>query len=407
MFSLVSRFITLILIVFFCYSCSKPASPNPVPPVTPDTVATVKGTLFYIMDASICRSDLNTGTILWSKPVADLFNGAAAELNYDSSGLLYHRNHTGLTCYNATDGSIVWQFGWAAFNDAAYYGAVALNDSLISFSSPTSAYAPASLYCLNKKTGLLKWQTQIDKGTWTYSHFYSIPVITGDKVITLARDNNGNRKLACYGITNGNLRWETPVDNELVATLKMYQGNIYCVGTSASAYNPGTGALLWKTALDFSIPPGNYFGYPSFNDQGKLLTAGKTASVSNVIKVLDYNSGSILNTYNSNTLFTGYNYSSNTLYASGFASDTSELNAFDLNGMVLKWKYRPYYSVYNPVVTDKYIVTIMGDTNNLLHIAALNLNGVQVRKYNIPGTYVSNNLIFLDENKKVYKQLAY
>jgi outer membrane protein assembly factor BamB len=402
-----------LLIFTACTKSYVISSTTPVPPVInvpADTI--VKGAVYHVTDGVLMKVDMESGKTLWQN--AQVYN-SGRELYYDA-GYLYQRGGTQLTCYNAIDGKIVWKFYWVTFSDAQYSNTISFNDSLLFFSTQTSAYEPANLYWLNKKTGAVKWKKKIDFGTWAYYSFYAVQAVDSNKVVTFEREYYGHRKLVCYNIITGQQIWETPANDLLKATIKIHNNKVYCTGAYGLCYDLATGAPEWQTDLGL-ISPSSYWGIVSFENADKLYLAGaaSAAATQHTVKTVDFKTGLVTNSFttpaspyiNQNR----YQYSSELLYVTSYINDTAELNVYDINTFANKWKYRPYASVDVPLVAPKYIMfresTDYTDTDpNPFYMTVLNIDGKRIRRIKVPGKYVGA-ILYVDENNKVFRQVSY
>lgn len=358
---------------------------------------------------------MESGAVIWLKGLNDAAGGDQ-ELYYDSS-YIYHRGRVGLSCYNSINGTTVWHFSWVAYSDANYSNTIAFNDSLIFFSDQTSAWAPSNLYCLNKRTGQLRWKKQIDAAGWASYHFYAIQAVAAGKLVTLARNSNGQKKLVCLDISNGQQLWETPINDLLKPTIKIFDEKVYANGATAFCYSLNSGVLLWQN--NFGVNSSSaYFGCSSTADQNKIysVVASATSSTMHSIQTVDLTTG--LSTASFNTLASPYivanryQFAKNIIYALSPNSpfDSTELQAYDMITNSLKWKYKNYASTVIPIVSDKYIIfrdyVEPQPNDNPLYLTVLTLDAKRIRRIKVPGKYPAG-IIYLDENNKVFNLTTY
>jgi outer membrane protein assembly factor BamB len=399
-------------------ACNKTDTPgvediNPTPPILIDTV--VKGTVYHVTDQSLMKVEMESGNIVWQKGLNDAA-GTGLNLYYDS-GYIYHRGRIGISCYNSINGNTVWRFGWLAYSDANYSNTIAFNDSLVFFSSQTSAWAPSSLYCMRKRTGVLLWKKQIDQAGWASNHFFAIQAVANGKVVTISRNSNGQRKLICLNVADGQQLWETPVNDLLKPTIKIFNDKVYCNGPTAFCYDLNTGSLLWQN--NFGLPSASpYFSCSSTLDQNKLYTIvpSATSSIQHAIKTINFTTGAIESSFN--TLSgpyvnsNSYQFSNHMVYAISPHSqfDSTELQAYDITTATLKWKYHNFSSYRQPIISTKHIIyrEYLGPNtdSNPLYLTVLNLDGKRIRRIKVPGKYIYG-ILYIDENNTQFNQTLY
>jgi outer membrane protein assembly factor BamB len=405
-------FLLALSFVFLLFGCSKPDIDidNSIPNNTPFDETTLKGNIYLDQGKFMLNLDLQTGSVIYQAKLLNINGGYESEINFDS-GYYYHRDYAGVTCYDASNGSVVWGFNWLSYNNIQFSTAVILNDSSIFFSSPTSVWQVAYLYCLDKRTGELKWKVKIDEGGYPfYYSFYSIPVLIHDKVVTLARDANGDRKLISFNVSNGEQVWESSVNDELKATLKTDGEKIYSTGQYAYCYNGDNGTLEWEKNLQLVFAGSSLFGNISFFDKNELVIAGVYSTPSNTVIVLDSKTGNADYSFTTDINFHNCNYKNGVFYALGNVNDTVELDAIDIKTHALKWKYRPYLFNKTPLITDKNVMFAAFDIDSTMtssiKLFILDLNGKLVRKIPLPVERV-DKFIYVDDKKKFYRQLEY
>jgi outer membrane protein assembly factor BamB len=310
----------------------------------------------------------------------------------------------------------MWTFSWLVYSDVTGFSRYAFTDSLMFVTAPSSAWDQGQLFCLNKRTGALKWTNELDTIGWSSDAgglYFSLPVVSNGKVIVVTRDYNKHRRLVAYNVLTGKKVWGTGINDDLKFNIKVDNGKIYSVGKTTFCYDANTGAQLWQKDINIiytssAIENGAlvlnnsaaYVGPLSYIDQNKLIIAGKDSLFSAVtnVKVLDKNTGAILSSQVYNLEFAYYMYGDNTIYIGNYVSGFF-LNAYDLNTGAFKWKYATTVS-YPPILTDKNIIYSKREGTYFL-----NLDGKMVRllPHPAPSTYVDVYL-FKDASNNVFTQ---
>ena len=392
------------LLLFVLAACSKPENQRTVdnPPNPADTI--VKGSLFLNINSRASSINTENGSMTWQNPN---FCEAVA-LSYDS-GYLYAGSYRNVSCFNAATGQRLWVYSWLIFSDVKGFTRYAFTDSLMFITSASSAWDVAHLYCINKRTGALRWSNELDSIGWPNGReYFSLPVLSNGKVITVARDNNNHRRLVAYNLLTGKKIWGTGINDELRFNIKVDNDKIYSTGKNTFCYDANTGVLVWQNNINIINASGSiengylmnntqaYIGPLAYFDQNKIIIAGKDSAnaVVTSVKVLDKNTGAILSSKVYNIDFKYYMYSNNTLYISTYVSNTTFLHAFDINTSAFKWKYETN-ATYPPILTDKNIIYSRWDGTYFL-----SLDGKLMRF--LPHTVPSGNTVYT----YLYKDLS-
>jgi outer membrane protein assembly factor BamB len=399
----------LLLFIFTIslFGCSKASHSADTPPasiidsipkdslVKGTTEGTIKGFAYLIVgSSSLTKVNMETGEIIWQTSIYDLASSSGSDLNYDS-GYLYHGNYKGLTCYNISDGSMVWHAGWLSYSNVLAFTKYAFNDSLIFIVSPTSAYDASYLFCLDKRSGISKWKTKIDEEGWGGGRYSAIPVTENNKVIVLTRAGNGAIKLSALDVSSGKKVWDSETNQQLTGTLKISEGKVYSTGQGIYCYDAVTGNQVWHYASD--LKNGNSFaGNLSFLDQNKLIITGTTqTSTSCNILILDKESGALIKKLVINEPYTLCMYRNNHIYLSIQDTNFYKLRSYDLNNTsTYEWEYQ-HFSYNKALIANKNIFFSIGP------LSILNFDGELVKA--IPNLN-SRNYLFVDSAKNVYTQ---
>lgn len=332
--------------------------------------------VFYVnVVGDFIKLQASNDSVHWRSGVLNLFNSSGNPMTFDSS-YFYHGNYNGITCYSIRTGLRVWDYSWLAFQDAISYREPAFNDSLIFFTTPTSVWDNGYLICKNKTTGAGKWQKKIDSGS-VYQSFNGIPVVAGDKVITVTRNQNDQKRIAAFSVQNGERIWATTVSNTISSKLWVKDGRIYSAyGTDAFCFDVQTGQLLWQTNMPTSSSP--WFTY-NFLDNDRLIAVKVLnnadykvfelqTSNGNLIKVSDI---SIPNTYSYTPQIIsplGCSYKNSKLYFASYNTmDSLDLVSYDINSSTQQWKKRIKNHLLTgqaPLLTDKNLILPVNENYN-------------------------------------------
>lgn len=396
----VTKFSKLILllcpILFVVFSrCSENNDPEPEPEPDKDNP---KGMLYINIVGQYMKLDASNDSVYWQAPTLYLFNSYRNPMTFNSD-YFYHGNYTSMTCYSAVTGLSAWSFSWPAFGDAVSYQWPAFNDSLIFFSSPTSVWDHGALYCKNKKTGASFWQVPIDSGE-VDTDFNGVPLLNGDKVISLTRNQNNEKHLTAFSIRTGDRLWSTPVGDKTASKWWLLDGRLYSAyGPEALCLDAATGKLLWETDINAPDAAWTY----NFFDAGKLIVVKVLNNTDYKILQIQQSNGTITSTkdlaipttYAAQTQMIaplGCAYGDNDLYIASFNDiDSLDILSYDITGMKQQWKKRLANSLFTgeaPILTDKYLVFPTND------------------QYNSPDP-AHSNMIFLDHAGELVKKVPF
>ncbi|AYB32526.1 hypothetical protein D4L85_18950 [Chryseolinea soli] len=383
----------LFFIIFL--GCTDDGSPEPVVPPVEDNPS---GMLYVNIVGQYMKLDASNDSVYWRAETLYLFGSYRNPMTFNSD-YFYHGNYTSMTCYSAVSGLPAWSVSWPAFSDAISYQDPAFNDSLIFFSSPTSVWDHGSLYCKNKKTGAPKWQVPIDSGDVDIN-FNGIPLVNGDKVITLTRNQNNEKHLTAFSIRNGAWLWSTPVGDGTASKFWLVDDRIYSAyGPEALCFDASNGKLLWETDMNTPVAAWTY----NFFDADKLIAVKVLNNTNYKILQIQKSNGAIISTKDLTIPTTyapqtqmiaplGCSYDDDNLYLASFNDiDSLDIFSYDMTGMSQKWKKRfanSYFTGEPPILTDKYLVFPINDQYNA-HDPA------------------HSNMIFLDHSGKLVKKVPF
>ena len=418
------------LVALFC-SCTKNFS-NPTGPSSssdssgPSTADSPNG-MFYISilggsDVNYIKLGAANDSIYWNMPQINYGSSWGNPLSFDSD-YFYNGNPSSITCYNSATGSPVWEFWWLAAANGLSYREPAFNDSLIFVTSPTNVGGgDANLYCNNKRTGAAKWQVSIDAG-YADSEFNAIPVVNGNNVLTLTRDQNDQKYLTAFSVQNGSMVWSVPVDNSMHSKLMLSAGKIYSAyGPLAVCYDASNGQLLWQTNIDMNVPAGDRSYTYNFIDGNTLIVVDILSNTDYKILQIQTATGAIVKSSDL-TISTTYPsapfyqlpaqlncaYSKNTLYIASFYSvDSLDILSYNITTMSQNWKQRFGTSLDDedaPVLTDKFLMFPINEQINnstQTNMVVLDLNGKLIKE--LPFTTLYTTVFDYVENGVVYQQ---
>jgi outer membrane protein assembly factor BamB len=404
----IPRILFFFTLAVLFYSCTKHFS-NPPPATgasdsssTSNAVDSPGGMLYIAVVGQFMKVGAGNDSVYWTVPQLNWGSSWENPISFDGN-VFYNGNVVSLQCYSSVTGLPVWSFTWSEAVGAPFYRESAFNDSLLFVTSPTYEWQYGFLYCNNKTTGNSLWKQQIDTG-YADSNLNVIPLVSGNKVITITRDQNEQKHLTAFSIQNGAPVWSPPVDNSVGSKLLLEEGKIYLgYGPTALCYDASTGQQLWRTDLNVS---GTVWAY-NFVDSNYLVVVDVLGNGDYQIIQLDKDNGAILKsdnfliptTYATNPLSESYPaplsccYNKNMLYLSSYYSvDSLDIVAFNMSSMTQQWKVR--YASYleelePPVLTDKYVLFPAYDraSTNLINVIFLDLNGKLIKKVPIGSNY--------------------
>lgn len=375
------------------------------------------GTLYINVVGDFIKVDVASDSEYWRSSTLFLFNSYRNPMTFDSN-YFYHGNYMSMSCYNAATGQPVWTYSWLAFEDAISYQEPVFSGNQIFFTAPTSAWDHGYLYCKDKRTGTDLWQQQIDSGG-VFTSFNGIPVLYGNKVITLTRDYNNNKRLKAYSITSGELVWSVPVSNSMSSKLWISDSKIYSAyGQEAICIDAENGQLLWQTDLNITDAWTTY----NFFENDHMI----------VVKVLDNTHYKVFQLQKSNGAISdkkevvipstyaqfdqqlaplGCNYTGKQLFFTSYYSiDSLDITCMNVSNSAVKWKKRISNNLLTqqaPIITDKYIILPVNQHYNTplqehSEVLFLNLEGDVVKK--VPFRSIYTDGFVYKENGTVYKQ---
>lgn len=407
---------TLLICIAFLASlsgCTKSYDEPETPPVKDNPNG-----MFYInVVGDFMKLQTSNDSVHWRSQNMNLFNSWNNPLTFDSN-YFYHGNYNSITCYSTSSGLPVWGYSWLAFQDAISYREPAFNDSLIFFTAPTSVWDHGYLFCKNKRTGAAKWHQQIDSGG-VYKSFNGIPLVVGDKVISLTRNQYDQKRLVAFSATTGTRLWSVAVNDSMSSKMWTVNGKIYSgYGPNATCYDAANGQLLWHTSLNSSAAWWSY----NFVDGDKMIVVKTLNNSDYKIIQLQLSTGTITKSTDLTIPSTytgvpqilaplGCAYQNNKLYiASYYSIDSLELFSYDVNTMTQQWKtgiHNHLLTGQAPLATDKYIILPVNDKydtpgQTVSNMLFLNLSGKEVRK--IPYQSIYTDRFSYRENGVLYEQ---
>ncbi|HCI78939.1 MAG TPA: hypothetical protein DHW02_04545, partial [Ktedonobacter sp.] len=186
----------------------------------------------------------NIGNGLWSSPVY-------------ANGIVYQASSRGiLNAYNATTGSLIWQYNTQTVDTEVSAPLVDTNTNTVFYgtitqliSSSTDVGLPSPVYGLDAQTGALKWSMIIPADE------YGFPTLAFNTVYVGAARELGPGYVLALDIVTGNVRWEyfthSVWGSMAVDTGKgiVFTGNAN-PNAQVLALNAQNGQLLWQ----FNVP---------------------------------------------------------------------------------------------------------------------------------------------------------
>ena len=258
------------------------------------SVAIEDGRIFvYCVDYLVCIDEY-TGEIIWNVSIERTLGVCCSWITpaYHDGNVFLSANKT--YCFNATDGSEVWNFT-APTGKGAVDGGVAIADAKVF----TSDWDGGHYYCLAEATGNEIWNVTVNGtaqstpavsveenrvffGSWAWGeggYIYCVDLDTGSKIWNISTEASpcgsaavkddilymttynftSNGDLYAIYTENGTILWQQKVQRTDVTPAIAY-GNVYvsggCDGFSdlqTYCFNATTGELIWSTAADQDI----------------------------------------------------------------------------------------------------------------------------------------------------------
>jgi outer membrane protein assembly factor BamB len=410
--------LTVSLFLICVFGCSKEDSPgDPQDPVVVPVTPRPGGIVYLNCVDSFAKMNVADSSLVWMAANLNFGSSYRNPMIFDSS-LFYRGNNWSMAAYSTANGARKWVYGWQTLSEGLQYREPVFNDSLVVFTSPTSEWDHADLFCVNKKTGSLKWRAQIDSGSVSVP-FNTTPVLFNDKVILVTQDYNKHKHLAAYRISDGLKEWSTGVNDNLATRLRLSNGSIYSTGNQVvSCYNATDGAMQWQTDLQLS----SFTGTATFFEND-LLVLVKLAGTSYHLFALNSLTGNLLKTGSltvqatdlaSNAL--GCIYSNNKLIiANRYNFDSASVKCYDLSDLTMKWERRydsDAYTDFTPLLANHYIIfpihkSRSNEKKSVLYF--LNLEGKEIAALPFRGFsaadffYLENGIVYKQDNGFVYR----
>jgi outer membrane protein assembly factor BamB len=410
-------FLLLLLLLTGCTKTDVINDPLVDPqPTTPAAGSKPNGILYINSVGQFTKINTVDSSVNWTSSTINLFGSAGCPMTFDSA-TFYHGNHSGLTAYSTQTGLRKWSFSWYASSDGISFREPAIKDSLLFVATPTSIWYPSFLYCLNKRTGAITWNKEIDKG-YVDNPFNTTPMVIEDKVIVLTRDADNHKRLTAFKTGDGTQLWTTEINDSLSFRLKFVDGNIYSTSNrSVFCYNATDGALNWQTDLQ----QGASYMESSFFEKGKLILVNVLGKDYTIV-LMNTANGAVISKYtlavptemaDAGNAPLACNYYNNTLFVTTHHNfDTVSIRSYDLSNGAMKWEKRfanYYYSFFKPLLSDKYLVfpinTAYPDGKSIMYF--LDFNGKQITgipfnaNYNDGFVYVENGITYKLDNRYV------
>jgi outer membrane protein assembly factor BamB len=228
------------------------------------------GIVYYQNNGNVAALDIDKGGRLWeiSYPYADDLNGMV----YDS-GVLYLGDIYGIAAIDAKIGSVLWNTpltsqGFRFGSPTAIEDRPVISDSLIYIVSVSqkSNYADhPTLYCLNKKTGGVRWSQDLVGYGNSPAWIFSTPVIVGNKIIALAHCDDPtalSNTVYCFDKITGTQIWNN--NSVFYGTLNYLNSYPFSPDNSQVIFisnhsnivslDANTGAVSWTSNLPIATP---------------------------------------------------------------------------------------------------------------------------------------------------------
>ena len=312
------------------------------------------GQLFYSFGTSPVRStfyceDIETRNIKWETPGVFGSNNPPAI----DSGIVYTCNVYGASAMKEATGEIVWNSAYSSANYANnsfnYSSYPIIKDSLLYCNGFTGSGGNPAVYCLDKKTGGIKWSVSLANAFISFIKRVPSPVIAGDYVIIAGEDWDNQNKLICLNRFSGSVNWVKDLKS-LNITPAMYlvadASNIYINDRrkpNIHCFNAASGNKNWSLSL-----PNIVIDMERMNISGNNLIAAFDTE----LYVIDKNTGALNKTIQSPEGFYSVKVENSKIYASQYGGILSK---FDLSG-TREWTFQtPTQAVFDSLVNAQEI----------------------------------------------------
>jgi outer membrane protein assembly factor BamB len=205
---------------------------------------------------------------IWRKPIGPGWSSFAVQDNR-----VYTQEQRGnnevVSCYNITNGKLVWRHNDAARFWESNAGAGPRATPTLSGDRVYTFGATGILNALDARTGSVVWSRNAANDTKTKTPgwgFASSPLVVGDVVIVAAAG-----ALAAYELTTGNPRWYGPTggrgySSPHFTTIDGVDQILLLNGDGAISVSPSDGKLLWKHSWK-----GDSIVQPAVTQEGDVL----------------------------------------------------------------------------------------------------------------------------------------
>lgn len=194
--------------------------------------------------------NVSTGDVEWSMPVDPLQYGSWSSPAYDN-GMIFTSTGYNTTCFNATDGSVIW----SVRTGASCNGGPMIADGKVFCNDWNSKH----YYCLNESNGNQLWRFTIESHQGSTGYAQGTAAYKDDRVYLTSWDYGGYKSghVYCLNATNGSMIWDISFGRGINMCGSATLGNdaVYVTSynfygdTKAYALNMTDGSILWETPI--------------------------------------------------------------------------------------------------------------------------------------------------------------
>ena len=243
------------------------------------TITPVNGTLYVSTHDSMAAVDLQTNSLKFKVKNITTWDSYGTFVNYDS-GYIYKGSQYDMVSYNASNGSWRWSrtygIGGISGNAPPVLAQKAVFVDSVMYFNSSFPFSGSSLYCINKKTGVVNWKATIS-GYDLASLSDHIPAISGDRILVSGRDQDDDEIFQCYNRFTGVKLWSKYLaDRHSSQKVEVYNNTVLAYGSVISCIDISNGNIRWQ--IEPTFPAGSSRQYFSEPDRILMLVTNTNST---------------------------------------------------------------------------------------------------------------------------------
>jgi outer membrane protein assembly factor BamB len=250
---------------------------------------TGSGSLVYALDlnATVHALDAATGTTRWSVPLGDSSARWTLGLPLVVGDRVYAGSAMSVHAIDAEAGRLLWRTDLASADWAASWSGVTADETVVVIGAMND---DLHLAALEPDTGALRWR----HSGRDFAGVCATPVIAGRTVLALRAPG----WLSCYGLGDGALAWEAPLDDAwpVALTVAGARAIVRAASGTVTAHGLEDGSVRWRQALGPGRRAGRAYARTPGGARVPLVVAGDlvvTATFDELV-ALDLESGTVV-----------------------------------------------------------------------------------------------------------------